>query len=206
MAGATVIELVVVTAVIGALGTLAFNGYKSQVLKSRWSTVVGMLRGADVTMQECLATHGPGSRCDWDRMLDEKTLNLPPEGLPPGITARAADFGVGTGLRIDGDKRYGECAIGMLPTVASAGGYMITRWGNLSGGGIGSNKVCDASVTGLGGKPELPPPPPPPPKPPPAPPKPPPPPKPPSPPAPPKPPPPPPPPPAPPPPTKNQFW
>jgi hypothetical protein len=215
-AGATVIEFVVVSAIVGALGAAAVQGYKNQVLKSRWSTVVNMLRGAEVTMQECIASKGSAG-CDWNAMLNDKTLSLPPEGLPPGITVRAADFGSGTGLRVDGDKRYGECAVGMMPTVDAARGIAITRWGNLSGGGIGAGKVCDASVTGLGGKPELPPPPPPPP---PKPPSPPPPPKPPAPPpakspppppakSPPPPPaksPPPSPPPAPPPATKNQFW
>jgi hypothetical protein len=182
---------VVVTAVIGALASLAYNGYRNQVVKSRWATVIGMLRGADAAMHECLASQGVGG-CNWDAMLRSGALNLAPEGLPPGITVRAADFGAGKGLRIDGDARYARCAIGMMPVLQGSSGYPTTRWGNLTGGGVGA--VCDSGLTGVGGQPDPPPPPPPSPPPPPGPPP------------PPRPPPPPAPPPAPPPPSVNQFW
>ncbi|MCX7272166.1 MAG: hypothetical protein NTV19_02950, partial [Burkholderiales bacterium] len=158
MAGLPLVETMIVRAVIGSLGVTAFSAYRNEVMRSRWATVVAALGGAKVAMTECVMTRG-AANCDWNAQLIDGQLGL--TSLPPGIRVRAANFGTGTGLRIDGDARYGKCAIGMMPVLDSAGGRAVTRWGGLTGGGV--QAVCDSSQTGLGEKPTPPPPPPPPP-------------------------------------------
>jgi Tfp pilus assembly major pilin PilA len=120
MHGHTLVELAIAVAVAGVVGSAAYPAYTNYMLKSRWATVVAALRGADAAMHECIAVAGAAS-CDWDKEL-KTGGTLSNLTLPPGVVVRAASFGTDmNGLRIDGDVRYGECAIGMLPSVNAAG-------------------------------------------------------------------------------------
>ncbi len=144
--GHTLVEMAIAVAVVGVLGSAAYPVYTNYVLKSRWAGVVAAMRGADNAMHECLAVAG-ASACDWDKELKPGGI-LHFGSLPPGVAVRAASFGDGlNGLRIDGDVRYGECSIGMLPGVDAAG-KRSTRWGNLTEGGV--KQTCGPAKTGVG--------------------------------------------------------
>jgi hypothetical protein len=159
MQGRTLVEIAVAMAAVAALGAAAYPAYHNNVLRTRWANVVAAMRGVEVSMQECLTSHGAAG-CNWNRHIQHGGL-LDLRGLPPGLTVRAANFGPGLeGLRIDGDARYGKCSVGMLPSVDAQGGQS-TRWGNLTGGGV--TQACGPSKTGVGANPAPQPPPPPPP-------------------------------------------
>lgn len=125
--GFTLIELMIVVAIIGILAAIAIPAYQDYVTRAKWGDELSNVAGVKLAIGECLTDNGGAvGSC-------ESALGTTGDLAPYGITAApsskyGATISVVTGakIRIDGSSstELGSCSFDVTPTVNAAAGQV----------------------------------------------------------------------------------
>jgi type IV pilus assembly protein PilA len=155
--GFTLIELMIVVAIIGILAAVAIPQYQDYTTRTRWATVVTELAQLRSAVSTCLQVSGGVPQlCD-----TEAELGLPASTFPVNVgnitvggatqkVAVAAPTAAGAGptggtltFTLVGDGQYNGCTLSMVATV----GPVSVTWNYTGTGGGATN--CSRSRTGF---------------------------------------------------------
>lgn len=142
--GFTLIELMIVVAIIGILAAIAIPQYQDYVTRSRWSdniTSVGALKQA---IAECMQVNAQGAvpaAAPCDSVANLIAANFLPAGYTGiGAFATAVDWN-GTRIQITGNNQAGACVVDLT---ANTGAGAILWVGSSATAG------CTRARIGLG--------------------------------------------------------
>ena len=155
--GFTLIELMIVVAIIGILAAVAIPQYQDYTTRSRWATVITELAQLRSAVSTCLqVSGGDPSACNSEAELGlpASTFPLDVGNITVGGTAQkvrlAAPTAAGAGptggtltFALVGDSVYHGCTLSMVATV----GAVAVTWGYTGTSGGGTN--CSRSSTGF---------------------------------------------------------
>jgi type IV pilus assembly protein PilA len=141
--GFTLIELMIVVAIIGVLAAIAIPQYQQYITKARWADNVSSLGAVKIAIAECLQNEASApASCDTLAKLTAggytSIATLP---VPKFATGAATITAATAALVIVGTNQVNGCTVTLTPTVGVA---QIT-WAHATTAAAG----CDKSTTGF---------------------------------------------------------
>lgn len=118
-AGFTLIELMIVVAIIGILAAIAIPQYQNYVTRSKWQDNIARSATTKLAIAECAQNNnGNLALCESATML---TSEVGYPGLPPDNQGNLATLRVNSGavMVITGTASVGGCIVTATPTVGS---------------------------------------------------------------------------------------
>jgi type IV pilus assembly protein PilA len=135
--GFTLIELMIVVAIIGILAAVAIPQYQDYVTRARWADPITQIASVKQALAECLQTNsGAIASCDTTASLSSSVGFSTPSAV--GNATLTITQGTGA-LVLTGNATLGTCVVTFTPTVGAAA---ITWAGTTSAG-------CTKSKTGV---------------------------------------------------------
>jgi type IV pilus assembly protein PilA len=147
--GFTLIELMIVVAIIGILAAIAIPAYQDYVTRSKWAKALSGVEAMKLAVGECMNDHG-GSADSCDTIATD----LVPYGIttvPSGAAVESSVVTLGTGGAItitgpaDGSLGFSTgttaCAMTLTPTLQTGAG--VIAWVPVSSGA-----ACNKFVKG----------------------------------------------------------
>lgn len=144
--GFTLIELMIVVAIIGVLASIAIPAYKDYVIRTRWAKTIAGLRGLKLAVENCLSDKNADfNECDALDPLNKEKISA------YGITQYAAangDFSSidlmpnTAAIKITGDKPLANCILYITPAF-DIGSLMITWSYSLSSSGLSGSATSN---------------------------------------------------------------
>jgi type IV pilus assembly protein PilA len=139
--GFTLIELMIVVAIIGILAAIAIPQYQDYITRAKWQDNIARVQSFKTAVAECLQNNGGSiTECDTSAEVTSSTGATAPSA---GSNLSAVDFGSTTAgvFTLVGTAAVGGCTVTMTPT---SGGTAVT-WA-FANAGTG----CGKSKTGVG--------------------------------------------------------
>jgi type IV pilus assembly protein PilA len=139
--GFTLIELMIVVAIIGILAAIAIPQYQDYVTRSRWSDNLTGVSSLKLAVAECLQNNA-GTLAECDSFDDLNT-----KGFWPGTSAPTVKYGTvtletGAAIQIAGSPQAADCVVTLTPTVGTGN----VTWAFTNGG----PSTCTRAKTGVG--------------------------------------------------------
>ena len=138
--GFTLIELMIVVAIIGILAAIAIPQYQDYITRAKWQDNISRVQSYKTAIAECLQnSNGFITLCDTTDKISAVTGAVPPAaGGNLSAFAQTATTGA---LVLSGTPAVGDCVVTITPT---AGTTSVT-WGYTNSG-----TNCNKSKTGVG--------------------------------------------------------
>jgi type IV pilus assembly protein PilA len=125
--GFTLIELMIVVAIVGILAAIALPAYQDYVIRSKMSETEAAIAACKTSVSEYVSTHA---------------ASLPATEVEAGCSTTSTQYvagltvanGVITGTSQNTGASPGECVLTLTPTMSTADSYTIATWlGSYSG-------------------------------------------------------------------------
>lgn len=146
--GFTLIELMIVVAIIGILAAIAIPAYQDYITRTKWSDSFSSLAGIKLAIAECLNDNsGLPGECDTVGELNDYGITAVPD-LKFDNAAVAITNGTAA-LEVTGGPQLGECNVALTPTVSTASGQI--SWEAVRIGGTSNKTTCSRYIKNLGG-------------------------------------------------------
>ena len=134
--GFTLIELMIVVAIIGILAAIAIPQYQDYITRAKWQDNIAKVGSFQLAIGECLQnSNGSISLCD----TDAKVTTVTGATFPSAGGNLAAVTYTGGVFTLTGSTTVGSCVVTLTPNPSST---------NLSW--TFANSVCGKSKTGVG--------------------------------------------------------
>ncbi len=120
--GFTLIELMIVVAIIGILAAIAIPQYQDYVTRSRWADVYNSVGSLKQAFAECVQNNNGSAAAPCDTLANMGGANFWVGGAAPTMRAGATwtNFAGGT-MTITGDNSLGGCVVTITPTINNSG-------------------------------------------------------------------------------------
>jgi len=138
--GFTLIELMIVVAIIGILAAIAIPAYQDYITRAKWGDELSSAAGVKLAIGECLTDNaGAIGSCNSLAELNEYGITAMPSSKYGGATTVVA-----TGIQIVGGTELGSCTFILTPAVTAGAGQV--SWTPLRTAGTAAD--CNKLVKG----------------------------------------------------------
>jgi type IV pilus assembly protein PilA len=140
--GFTLIELMIVVAIIGILAAIAIPQYQDYITRAKWQDNISRVQSYKTAIAECLQNNnGFITLCDSTDKISATTGAVPPTtGAPSNLSAFTQTATTGA-MVLGGTPSVGDCTVTITPAVSTTS----VAW-SYTNTGTG----CGKSKTGVG--------------------------------------------------------
>ena len=137
--GFTLIELMIVVAIIGILAAIAIPQYQDYITRAKWQDNIAQVHSFKTAIGECFQNKaGVTTECDTNALVTSATGAV----FPTGAKELASVTYTGAALLLTGTTAVKSCTVTISPTMAAGGTSII--WTLTTGGAS-----CTKAQTGV---------------------------------------------------------
>jgi len=149
--GFTLIELMIVVAIIGILASIAIPAYQDYMTRSKWAKAIAELGAIKLAISECLNDNsGDGTRCDEDidtELIKYGIAKLPEANIDRDPITLASVGNKSVGIVVTGLAPLAQCKYTFVATTTNGGLIVWTPFAE-STGTIADQAKCASFVKG----------------------------------------------------------